>query len=105
MPQVQLPEGCQLAPAPSVDEWPGQVRGGLWGGLPISSNPWTGADAALAAKIRLRVAGAPRVVDGPPSRAALVRQEIALGEDVEEAYAAFYTGLDGAAVSVYAVKL
>jgi hypothetical protein len=93
VPQRQLPQGCQLAPARS------------WGGLRIASNPWTGADAPLAGKIRLLVEGAPRAVDGPPSRAALAQQELKLAEDVEEAYAAFYTAPGDGLVAVFAVKL
>lgn len=100
VPQCQLSDGCQLTPAASVDEGSGRVRGGLWGGLPSSSNPWSGAERVLAGKVRLRVEGGPRVADGPPSRADLVRQELKCGEDVEEAYAAFYTWPGDAFISV-----
>jgi hypothetical protein len=105
VPPSQLPDGCRLTPAASVNEGSGRVRGGLWGGFAVSSNPWSGAEPVMAGKIRLRVEGSPRVVDGPPSRSDLARQALRLGDDVDEAYAAFYAGPDDALISVYAIKL
>lgn len=106
VPSDRLPDGCQLAPAPSVPVGPNQVQTGLWGGLQLPSNPWAGHDAPLAGKIRELVDGARRVPDGPPlSRAELARLVLRLAEDVEEAYAAFYNTPDGRLVSVFAMRL
>jgi hypothetical protein len=106
VPSERLPENCQLAPAPSITDGPNRVRGGLWGGLPLPSNPWAGTDAPLAAKIRELVEGGRRMADGPPSsRADMARQRLRLAEDIEGAYAAFYTTTGDTLVSVFAIRL
>jgi hypothetical protein len=98
------PLGCSLSPSASVriDE---RTRSGLWAGLPISSNPWTGTETIIIAAIRDRVLGSPRLPDGPPpSRRELTRMRLQLANDIEQAYAAIYTDKGPNLVTVHAVQ-
>ena len=98
-------ESCTLSPAPSMRLGDNRVRGGLWTGLPIPSNPWTGTDPAALVAIRERVVSSPSPPDGPPlSGAELARFRRQLADDVEEAYAAIYTDGSATPVTVHAVR-
>jgi hypothetical protein len=55
VPADRLPTGCGLSPSPWIRSSDNRVRSGLWAGLPISSNPWTGTDRAIVASIVERV--------------------------------------------------
>ena len=59
-------EGCRLSPSHSMPIGGNRIAGGLWAGLPISTNPWIGREPAVAAVIRERVDGTPSPPDGPP---------------------------------------
>jgi hypothetical protein len=83
--------GCRLPPAAVESIGGNQVRLGLWDGLPISSNPWTGTDTSIAAAIVERIDPPSALPDGPPlSRTELARFRARLADDVESAYAAVY---------------
>ena len=104
IPADRLPSGCALSPSPTI-RIGNQTRTGLWTGLPISSNPWTGTDRAIVVAILERVIDPPPLPDGPP----LTRKELAqfrsrLADDVEEAYAAIYADGDSSLVTVHAVR-
>jgi hypothetical protein len=107
VPEAQLPSGCALAPAPSAQTGDGRVRGGLWAGLPIPTNPWQGADRRAIVAIRERMAGPMETPDGPPpSRRELAAARMHLADDVEEAHAAIYrTATEPTPVVVAAVRL
>jgi len=107
VPQDRLPPGCALSAMNSVRLDGNGVRVGLWAGLPIPSNPWTGADRSIIASIRERMGGWPVEPDGPPlDRRAASRYRLRLADNVEEAYAAIYmTDSDPAVVVVYASRL
>jgi hypothetical protein len=90
VPAAQLPEECRLVDAPSRTA-DGEVRGGLWAGLRISSNPWMGSDPAVIAAIRERMEPPADVPDGPPlSPVERARFRLRLADGVESAYAAVY---------------
>ena len=100
VPAERLPTGCGLSPSPSI-----RMRAGLWAGLPISSNPWTGTDRGIVASIVERVIDPPRIPDGPPpTNSELARFRLRLADDVEEAYAAVYTDGGPSLISVNAVR-
>src|SRR5262245_35334242 len=61
-----LPGECDLSSAPSRRLDGNRFQSGLWGGLPITTNPWSGTDAKIIASIRERMYGPPRMPDGPP---------------------------------------
>ena len=69
LPQTALPTGCGLSPASSVIDG-NKVTGGLWAGLPISTNPWTGTARPIVASIRSRMDGLPLGPDAPLENAA-----------------------------------
>ena len=111
VPSGRLQPGCSLPPAPNVKVEGKAIRAGLWAGLPISSNPWRGDDAAALAAIYQRIAPPEEVPDGPP----LSPRELALfrarfARDLEEAYAALYAPTSAnpsdvpSLVAVYAVR-
>lgn len=103
VPSDRLPAGCALSPSNSVSDGTGRTRGGLWAGLPITSNPWTGDDRPIVAGIRERVVASPRLPDGPPvSRSELRRFRLQLAEDVVQAYAAIYTDAGPDLITVHA---
>jgi hypothetical protein len=64
VPPDRLPAGCTLSPSDSVHLDGNRIRGGLWAGLPIASNPWTGTDRPIVAFIRERMDGPPLEPDG-----------------------------------------
>lgn len=89
VPTDRLPTGCALSPAASLPLDGKRVRTGLWAGLPIAMNPWTGTDRPLIASIRERMDGPTLTPDGPPPTAReLSRYRSRLADGVEEAYAA-----------------
>jgi hypothetical protein len=105
VPQNRLAAGCSLPPSDTIPLDGNRIRGGLWAGLPISSNPWHGDDRSVVGAIRERVAASPPLPDAPPlSRAELARFRLQLAEDVQEAYAAIYADAGTDRAIVYAVK-
>jgi hypothetical protein len=63
---ADLGGACDYVPAPSRRADGNRVTSGLWGGLAIPTNPWTGANPDLVAQVRARVVGPVRMPDGPP---------------------------------------
>ena len=103
----RLPLGCRLISAPSIRLEGNKVLSGLWGNLPIPTNPWAGTDRHLVALIRERMYGLPRGPDGPPlSQRENAQYLLHLADGVEEGYTAFYEQAEsqGVAVSVYALR-
>jgi hypothetical protein len=101
IPTKRLPAGCGLVPTPSVLLGGNRVQYGLWAGLPIPTNPWSGTDRIAIASIRERMDGPPSVPDGPPPAAREIsRYRSQLANGVEEGYAAIYTP----SVVVYALR-
>jgi len=72
VPKERLSARCALSPAASVHLDGNTVRGGLWAGLPIATNPWAGTDAPIMASLREHL-DPPLPPDGP-----LLRQGRAL---------------------------
>jgi hypothetical protein len=108
VPAERLAAGCSLPSSPSlsVSGNVGMIRGGLWTGLPIPTNPWRGADPPIVAAVRERVDGPFLEPDGPilgPGERARFRLRFA--EGVHEAYAAIYADAGPYLVTVYAVTL
>jgi len=106
VPPDRLPAGCTLSPSDSVRLDGNRIRGGLWAGLPITSNPWTGTDRPIVASIRERMGGPPLEPDGPPlDRPAASRYRLLLADGVEEVYAAIYLmQSDSTPIVVYASR-
>jgi hypothetical protein len=105
VPESRLMAGCRLSPSAFVRVDGNQMRGGLWAGLPITTNPWSGNDRSIAVAIRERVAVSPRPPDGPPlSGRDLTRFRLQLADDVEQAYAAVYADEGMQPIAVYAVR-
>jgi|RhiMetdeSRZDD1v2_1073273.scaffolds.fasta_scaffold501089_2 hypothetical protein len=105
VPSEQLPSGCTLSPSPTLRSGDNQVRTGLWTGLPISSNPWTGSDRAIVVAIHERVIDPPPIADGPPpTKRELAQFRLRLADGVEEAYAAIYTDDASHIITVNAVR-
>lgn len=105
VPAERLPTGCALSPSPSMRTGDNTMRAGLWAGLPISSNPWTGIDRAIVASIVERVIDPPRMPDGPPpTPREVARFRLRLADDVEEAYAAVYTDGGPSLITVNAIR-
>jgi hypothetical protein len=106
VPAAHLPAGCALAPAPSVPAGQNRVRGGMWVGLRIATNPWIGTDPYVIATIRSRMEPSPPVPDGPPlHRRAAASYFLHIADGVEEAYAAVYAQDERDLVAVYASRL
>jgi hypothetical protein len=104
VPADRLPAGCVLPSASTVLDG-SRMRGGLWVGLPITSNPWQGDDRRIVAHIRARVVASPRVPDTPLlTRAELARWHLQLADDVEEAYAATYADTGTRFSTVYGLR-
>jgi hypothetical protein len=106
VPANELGSACRLAPA-STEKVAGstRVRGGLWAGLPVSSNPWRGGDEVALAAIRARIEPPPAMPDGPPmSPAELAQFRIRRARGVEEGYAAIYDDGSGNLVTVYGLR-
>jgi hypothetical protein len=105
VPPSRLVPGCALSPAAFVRLDGNRTITGLWAGLAITTNPWSGEDRSIAVEIRERVALSPRLPDGPPlSRAQLARFRFELADDVERAYAAIYADDSLQPITVYAVR-
>jgi hypothetical protein len=102
VPATALPDGCALAPEPTERLEGTRVRGGLWGGLPIRSNPWTGTESKPLREIRTRMFGVPRMPDAPPDARLAAQMQRQLVEGLS-GYAAFYRQGD-ALVHVYALQ-
>ena len=106
VPPNRLPEGCAMPPSDYIQLSANRVQGGLWAGLPITSNPWIGADRKIVAAVRDRVAAPSRLPDGPPlSGGELRRFRLQLAADVAEAYAGvYYDEANGSGSVVYAAR-
>jgi hypothetical protein len=104
VPKERLPTGCGLSPTAYVVEG-NRVTGGLWAGLEIPTNPWTGTARRVIASIREHMDGPSLVPDGPPPTAReLSRYRLLLADGVEEAYAAIYTQSDTNPIVVSALR-
>ena len=89
VPATSLSANCSLVPA-ATEQIGSRLRTGLWAGLPISSNPWTGNDANVIASIRERIS-LPRNPDGPPLTAReSARYRRHLADGIRQAYVAIY---------------
>jgi hypothetical protein len=90
VPNDRLPAGCALAAAPLERLEGNRVRGGLWTGLNIGTNPWIGTDAPILAAIRERLAPS-ESPDGPPLTPAQARRYfLQLADGIDQAYVAIY---------------
>lgn len=105
VPESRLTTGCRLVPSPTEHLAGNQVRGGMWAGFPIPTNPWTGADRRIAAAIREQVDPPPLTPDPPAldgrSDAAF---RLRLADGVETAYVAIYGSEEPFLVVVSAVR-
>jgi hypothetical protein len=106
VPASLMPLDCALPPSPSERLDDGRLRGGLWAGLTITSNPWWGNDAVAIARIRERMVSGLAAPDAPPlDRRDLARYRLALADGLEEGYAAVYAyGDPPTFTAVYAVR-
>ena len=105
VPQDRLGDQCRLTPSSSQSLGGNRIMYGLWGNLPIETNPWTGVDRRVIASIRVRISGPPIVPDGPPPTAReLARIRDRLADGVEEGYAAFYSQPGPQQLVVYGLK-
>lgn len=89
-PADSLPDDCELKPAPTSD--------GKRLPLGVPTNPWIGADAVLAGRVRAMVEGAASVADGS-------RERLRTAGDISDAYAAFYDTASVTVIAVFAVRL
>ena len=64
VPKERLPVGCGLSPAAYVVEG-NRVRGRLWAGLEVPTNPWTGTERRVIASIREHTDGPSLVPERP----------------------------------------
>ena len=91
VPHERLPANCAFPHAPPEHLVGNTVRGGLWAGLRIPTNPWDGVESPIIADIRERI-DPPRMPDGPPlTERESARFRLRLAEGVEEGYAAVYS--------------
>lgn len=106
VPDDLLPAGCTLPASRSERLTDGRTRGGLWAGLPITSNPWQGTDPVVLAHIRERMLTGLNAPDGPPlDRRALAGYRLKIAADLEAGYAAVYAeGEPSSLIVVYAVR-
>ena len=105
VPADRLPTGCALAPAPSKRVAPNTFVGGLWAGLPVTTNPWIGKDPHVMASISSRIEPPPLLPDAPsPNRRVASTYFLHLADGLEEAYAAVYAQDDDDLVTVYASR-
>ena len=81
--------GCALIEAPSERTARGSVRSGLWAGLSIRANPWTGASPRVVFEIRTRMFGLDAIPDAPPDLRTSAQIERSLVQGMS-GYAAFY---------------
>lgn len=105
VPVGDLPGACALSPAASARISGNTVRGGLWAGLPISTNPWAGSDPPVIASIR-ELIDPPLLPDGPPlTTRESARYRFRLADGIDEAYAAIYAESDSRSlVVVYGLR-
>jgi hypothetical protein len=101
-PSSTLPAGCAVVPAASERQDGGRVTGGLWAGMRLQSNPWTGETPAVLIEIRTRMFGLAPVPDGPPDARTAAQIARTLVEGLS-GYAAIYRQ-DAARVAVYALR-
>jgi hypothetical protein len=105
VPLERLPAGCVLSPTDSIRLNGNRVQGGLWAGLPIPTNPWTGTERRILVPIVERLHGPILTPDGPPLAAReLARYRSRLADGVEEAYAAVYMQSESSLTVVYAAR-
>jgi hypothetical protein len=97
-----LPAGCALVPAAVERVEGGRVTGGLWAGLRMQSNPWTGETPGVLVEIRTRMFGPSPMPDGPPDARIAAGVARTLVEGLS-GYAAVYRQGD-ARVAVYALR-
>jgi hypothetical protein len=106
VPAARLPAGCTLSLAANVRMDGNRFRGGLWAGLPIESNPWTGTDASVIVALRQRLDPPLLEPDGPP----LVGRQRArffagLAEGIDAGYAGIYLQAESTTLTVvYGLK-
>jgi hypothetical protein len=105
LPESRLATGCRLVPAPTEHLAGKPVRGGMWAGFPIPTNPWAGTDRHIVAAIREQV-DPPPVTPDPPAldsrgNAAF---RLRLADGVEAAYAAIYGSDEPFLVVVLAIR-
>ncbi len=104
-PASARPVGCELSPSSAVTPPDGRTTVGLWGSLPIASNPWRGTNPLTIAAILDRVGGSSELPDGPPPTARqLPRYRMYQVDEVAEAYVAVYSTPAGDLHTVYAVR-
>lgn len=97
-----LPAGCAYVPSPTERIGERQLRSGLWGGLPIRSNPWAGDTWRPVSEIKNRLFGPSLMKDAPADlrSAAALERSLVTGMS---GYAAFYVDGD-ARIAVYALS-
>ena len=109
VPAASQPLICRLAPSPVEPPQPkagDHIRIGLWSGMPISTNPYLGADLVVAIEVRERILPPQRLPDGPPlSRADLQRFRARAAADVVESYVAAYVDSAFQVTTVYGLRL
>lgn len=105
VPAERLPAGCTPPESPVMRGGDDKMQSGLWGGLPITSNPWTGYDRAIVAAIVERMDRPILVPDAPLTRRDAARFRLQLADGVDEAYAAVYRQPAPPLVIVYAQRL
>jgi hypothetical protein len=89
VPASARPAGCVPVPSYSEPVGQGRVRTGLWGPVPIDTNPWSGTKWRVLSAIRSTMFGPPRFPDAVPD----ARLNAKLGRDVVDGltgYAAAY---------------
>jgi hypothetical protein len=99
VPAVRLPEGCALPSIQAPDE---PRRSWLPAG---ATNPWMPTELRDKARLLGMVEGAPRIPDGPPPTAR--ESQYFSGrviDQIEEAYAAVYTGAAEPEIRVVALR-
>ena len=103
VPPRHLPARCALSPAAPVSDGR-TVQGGLWAGLPIPMNPWTGDDRRTISSLRERMGDVPLITDAPLTAKDASRYSLRLAEGVDEGYAAIYSESQTERVVVYALR-
>lgn len=108
VPAERLPDGCALSATPSERISGNGIRGGLWAGLRIPTNPWAGKDRSLIADIRERMDEPSLPLTDAPlfSPRELARYHLILADGIDEGYAAIYReGTSSEPVTVYGVRV
>jgi hypothetical protein len=102
---AEVPDACAVTPSPTERMAVNGLRSGLWGSLPIETNPWTGTDRRAIARIREIMYGGPEMPDGPPlSPRELNAYSQRSADDVEQAFVAFFLEKDGSPTTMSALK-